>query len=357
MRNTYDDVLKVFNQLAENEKRYISPRTGKFVESSNMVFRNVEYIKGKPVGFIEAYSFSDRDRVSVYMVYGIIKQYRHTGIASIMVHKLSEYLKNNTSYRQIIYECNKLNQPSLNAAKGLGFHYISRAEDLHHLIFVKDVSEDHVPSFEACILENAMKVIFSSKEDSYGYNSPEELQKILEKFRYDGEIGYVQTPNEFVHSKKGSCWDFATFIYWWLRSYKPNLNPTAWYVQILDGEDTPTHTWVSYSIGSDVYVIESAWLEMMDLRSYREDSLEKSRASMLHDYLDNFSKSYKKKYGKNPKSSQTVLMTWKPRTDWNPNPWQFMYDIYLHGKVYAASSKVRNLLKQGKIETILQDKM
>lgn len=50
-------------------------------------------------------------------------------------------------------------------------------------------------------------------------------------------------------------------------------------------------------------------------------------------------------------------MTWKPRTDWNPNPWQFMYDIYLHGKVYAASSKVRNLLKQGKIETILQDKM
>lgn len=197
-------------------------------------------------------------------------------------------------------------------------------------------------------------------------NSPEQLNGVLNtSFRYgftdgkgrilkDGDPNYhVQTPYRFSVTKVGSCWDFTTFEYYWFKKYYPEANVKAWYIEINDREECPTHTWVTYTDPNThmTMMFESAWRANKGIYPFP------SEMSMIKDYGKRFIYSYnhktRKKY--DPIQDKLFVVNFVPSENLTLNCYDYMIYVLNHSRWYMGDNQSLQWYKMKDFNKMLGD--
>lgn len=119
--------------------------------------------------------------------------------------------------------------------------------------------------------------------------TPEELNKYMDCIEYgfmskkDGRIDskhkkfddekyfykhyYLQSPGKLLESKLGVCWDQTELERLWF-NYK-GINNTVVYIEILDGKDIPSHTFLIYETEEDYRWFEHSWGQFRGIHSFK----------------------------------------------------------------------------------------
>lgn len=124
--NTYQDVLSVYNRLSEKDKLLVSPRE-KFIDSPNLVSREVKYVNNEPVGFSEAYKYNGKTD-KAFIIVAVLEEYRGNNIATELIQKTVNNCFNQ-NYKTIIYRCDSNNIPSKNLAIKNNFSLVKKTNN------------------------------------------------------------------------------------------------------------------------------------------------------------------------------------------------------------------------------------
>lgn len=124
--NTYQDVLSVYNRLSEKDKLLVSPQ-GKFIDSPNLVSREVKYVNNEPVGFCEAYKYNGKTD-KAFIIVAVLDEYRGNNIATELIQKTANNCFNQ-NYKTIIYRCDSNNIPSKNLAIKNNFSLVKKTNN------------------------------------------------------------------------------------------------------------------------------------------------------------------------------------------------------------------------------------
>lgn len=112
--SNFNDVLTVYNDLSEEEKRFIDV-DGSFEDSPYLFYRKIKYVKSYPIAFIEVYKDKNEGAIAI----AVNKKYRGQGIASDLIRNAMVYCKRRNIV-QLIYKVNKKNQDSIKLASKFG---------------------------------------------------------------------------------------------------------------------------------------------------------------------------------------------------------------------------------------------
>ena len=149
-------------------------------------------------------------------------------------------------------------------------------------------------------------------EELYRTQSPEHFEK----------IGYV-----------GNCWDYTTFSYWYFQKYFNDLEFSAFYIQLIDEIDMPTHTWLSFKRNGKVYLFETAWKSIAGITEYDNES------DMINDYIEkNFD--YLKNENPKTKFKGHIVLKFIPPQNGGYNFIEFMEYVITHSKYVAGSRNI-----------------
>lgn len=124
--NTYQDVLSVYNRLSEKDKLLVSPR-GKFIDSPNLVSREIKYVNNEPVGFCEAYKYNGKTD-KAFIIVAVLDEYRGNNIATELIQKTVNNCFNQ-NYKTIIYRCDSNNISSKNLAIKNNFSLVKKTNN------------------------------------------------------------------------------------------------------------------------------------------------------------------------------------------------------------------------------------
>lgn len=124
--NTYQDVLSIYNRLSKKDKLLVSPR-GKFIDSPNLVSREVKYVNNEPVGFSEAYKYNGKTD-KAFIIVAVLEEYRGNNIATELIQKTVNNCFNQ-NYKTIIYRCDSNNIPSKNLAIKNNFSLVKKTNN------------------------------------------------------------------------------------------------------------------------------------------------------------------------------------------------------------------------------------
>ena len=108
----YELAKKVYDNLSDDEKILVSPR-GKFIDSPYKIYRYIEKINNKPIGFIDAYKYNGISDTVAFVILAVSSQYRGKGIAKKMLTNCCIKLKE-MGYKKVIYRLDKENKGSFN---------------------------------------------------------------------------------------------------------------------------------------------------------------------------------------------------------------------------------------------------
>lgn len=119
--------------------------------------------------------------------------------------------------------------------------------------------------------------------------TPEELNKYMDCIEYgfmskkDGRIDqnhekfddeeyfykhyYLQSPGKLLESRLGVCWDQTELERLWF-NYK-GINNTVVYIEILDGKNIPSHTFLIYETEEDYRWFEHSWGQFRGIHSFK----------------------------------------------------------------------------------------
>lgn len=67
------------------------------------------------------------------------------------------------------------------------------------------------------------------------------------------------SPKQFERQGGGVCWDYVTYEADYFKRNFPTIPYTAWYVQFNNSEDCPSHTFLTFYYGGNVYYFESSF--------------------------------------------------------------------------------------------------
>ena len=76
----FDEVKSIVDNLDKKELNWIC--NGEFKDSPYVIYREIEYVKGYPAGFIDVYSLGGDEAM---IVLAVLPKYRKSGIASKLV--------------------------------------------------------------------------------------------------------------------------------------------------------------------------------------------------------------------------------------------------------------------------------
>lgn len=104
--DTYQQVLDIYNSLPEKEQKYIAPR-GKFVDSPNLVYRNV--IDNK--GFAELYNIANG---KAFITLAVRPEAQGKGLGKALLADAIRAAKANKDIKAIVYKADNNNTASQN---------------------------------------------------------------------------------------------------------------------------------------------------------------------------------------------------------------------------------------------------
>lgn len=119
-------------------------------------------------------------------------------------------------------------------------------------------------------------------------NTPEELNKYMDSIEYgfitkNGEMidqshekfddenyfydeYHLQSPGGLLQSKLGVCWDQTELERVWFNN--KGINNTVIYIEINDGKDIPSHTFLVYEDDNGYYWFEHSWYQFRGIRKF-----------------------------------------------------------------------------------------
>lgn len=113
-----EDNIKYRDRFPEVNKKELNwICNGTFKDSPYVIYRDVYYKDGKPVGFIDVYSFDEND---ANIVLAVLSQYRGEGIASAMIKKMERQF-NKSSMKYLAWKTDVDNTDSQKLAQKLGY--------------------------------------------------------------------------------------------------------------------------------------------------------------------------------------------------------------------------------------------
>lgn len=146
------------------------------------------------------------------------------------------------------------------------------------------------------------------------------------------------SPEQVRRYKAGVCWDYVSYEYEWFKRHYPkqmrftkdsfNLNTSqysCYYMEHIDeDQDHPTHTWLAYTYGGNVYAFESSWKSIKGIHEFDSES------TMVQWYLQQQQEQSKKNdnnlYG-------YVVIKYEPPSTYGMDPDEFMEYVHKNGKV------------------------
>lgn len=99
--DTYQQVLDIYNSLPEKEQKYIAPR-GKFVDSPNLIYRNVMGNKG----FAELYNIANG---KAFITLAVRPEAQGKGIGKALLEDAISAAKANKDIKSIVYKADNSN--------------------------------------------------------------------------------------------------------------------------------------------------------------------------------------------------------------------------------------------------------
>ena len=128
-------------------------------------------------------------------------------------------------------------------------------------------------------------IILNSMSDiSYGF--PENGHNIAETDpdRFDNDFCdfyYMQTPEELISSRVGVCWEQVELERYLFERYN-FYNTKSYFILCENGEDEPSHTFLTFECGNYFYWIEHSWGTFSGIHEYigKED--------LIADVIDKF---------------------------------------------------------------------
>lgn len=112
----YEDTLKVYNTLTEEEKKYIDD--GDFKESPFTICRKVLYIKNNPISFVEIIELPEEKNTG-YVVVATAPNFRKNGYSKSLVKSVEKEIPKNIE--RLVWLYDEENTKSSEMASSLGF--------------------------------------------------------------------------------------------------------------------------------------------------------------------------------------------------------------------------------------------
>ena len=125
------DVHTIIDNLSKEESNHIG--NGYWVDSNHIIYRKVEYVGNKPVGFIDVYSLPKFKRYGLIII-AVSKEARGKGIGKKLVNSAIQNCKNNKDIDKLRWLADSDNIVSINMAKSLGFK-LNDDEDKKEFIY------------------------------------------------------------------------------------------------------------------------------------------------------------------------------------------------------------------------------
>ena len=154
------DVHTIIDNLSKEESNHIG--NGYWVDSNHIIYRKVEYMNNKPVGFIDVYSLPKFKRYGLIII-AVSKEARGKGIGKKLVNSAIQNCKNNKDIDKLRWLADSDNIASINMAKSLGFKLNDNGEDKKEFIYdlrgdenMENMSESTLPSKERRKLDDDM---------------------------------------------------------------------------------------------------------------------------------------------------------------------------------------------------------
>lgn len=126
------DVHTIIDNLSKKERNYIG--NGYWVDSNHIIYRKVEYISNKPVGFIDVYSLPKFKNYGLIII-AVSKDARGKGVGKKLVNSAIQNCKNNKDINKLRWLADSDNIASIDLAKSLGFKLNSDGEDKKEFIY------------------------------------------------------------------------------------------------------------------------------------------------------------------------------------------------------------------------------
>lgn len=134
------------------------------------------------------------------------------------------------------------------------------------------------------IEEKVMKIM-----ETIEYGVPNELNQNLLKIMDEEKVFYehykLQTPEELMQSKMGVCWDqveLERFLF-----EQNNIKVESYWICTYDGENLPSHTFLTFEKNNNSYWFENSWKEYKGINKY------KTKKELLKDIKEKFTNSHK----------------------------------------------------------------
>ena len=126
------DVHTIIDNLSKKERNYIG--NGYFVDSNHIIYRKIEYVGNKPVGFIDVYSLPKFKNYGLIII-AVSKDVRGKGVGKKLVNSAIQNCKNNKDINKLRWLADSDNIASIDLAKSLGFKLNSDGEDKKEFIY------------------------------------------------------------------------------------------------------------------------------------------------------------------------------------------------------------------------------
>lgn len=125
--NSYQDALKIFNTLSENEKWLVCPRGGILKNVPTLLYRHV--IKGK--AFIDLYPYGDNKKVG-FIILAVNPKYRKQGLTKQLLDQTISDCKI-IRIKKLEWRCTLDNIGSYKAALANGFKLLAKSKT-HYIL-------------------------------------------------------------------------------------------------------------------------------------------------------------------------------------------------------------------------------
>lgn len=126
------DVHTIIDNLSKEESNHIG--NGYWVDSDHIIYRKVEYMNNKPVGFIDVYSLPKFKRYGLIII-AVSKDARGKGVGKKLVNSAIQICKNNKDIDKLRWLADSDNTASINMAKSLGFKLNNDKKDKKEFIY------------------------------------------------------------------------------------------------------------------------------------------------------------------------------------------------------------------------------
>ena len=155
----------------------------------------------------------------------------------------------------------------------------------------------------------------------------------------DGTKYIVQTPEQFIRTRIGTCWETALYVWDWLDKFYPDIEKEMFYIQV-DNDNMGTHMWVCIDVGDgEYYAIEISW------QSYRGCIDYSSKEKTLKLYIRRTLLQYKAK--------DYILLSCNPIIKPDRDAEMFMTDIFKNSKIVTGKGLIMKAYAKMDLEYLL----